>query len=361
MGPPTDLGALTAALCAISSPTGHEDEIVGWIAGWLAATPLTVERVGRTLLARGPQRGRPLVLLLGHTDTVRAQPGQEPGEDGRCPVSVRDGRLTGLGASDMKAGVAVMMALSADLDLAALPFDLGLVLYDAEEGPFLDSGLGPALEAAPWLRTAALAFCLEPSDNQVQVGCMGALHARVRFTGKAAHSARPWEGENAIHKAGPLLARLHAQPSRDVTIGGLPWREVTSATIATGGAQRNRVPDLFEVNLNHRFAPDRTIAQAVADVRSLVGEGAEIAFVDLCPAGQVVTDNALLQRFLQLSGCTVTAKQAWTDVARLTEAGIPAVNCGPGNSGQAHQRGEWVDLAGVRAGYAMFRRFLEQG
>jgi succinyl-diaminopimelate desuccinylase len=361
VGAPTDLGALTAELCAISSPTGDEAEIVGWIAEWLAATPLDLTLVGKTLLARGPQRGRPLILLLGHTDTVRAQAGQTPGPDGRCPVVLQDGRLVGLGASDMKAGVAVMMALGADLDLDALPFDLGLVLYDAEEGPYLDSGLGPALLAAPWLCSAALAFCLEPSDNQVQVGCMGALHARVRFRGKSAHSARPWEGENAIHMAGPLLARLHSQPSRDVTIGGLPWREVTSATVASGGAQRNRVPDLFEVNLNHRFAPDRTPEQAVADVRALVGADVEVEFVDVCPAGRVVTDNPQLQRFLQLSGCTVTAKQAWTDVARLTEAGIAAVNCGPGNSSQAHQRGEWVELAGLTAGYAMFRRFLEEG
>jgi succinyl-diaminopimelate desuccinylase len=355
---PSDLAALTAALCAIPSPTGQEDAIAAWIGDFLVPLPVQVQRVGRTLVARGPARGRPLVLLVGHTDTVRPQAGQGPGADGRCPVERQGDRLVALGASDMKAGVALMLALLADLPLEALPWDLGMVFYDAEEGPYAQSGLGPTLDALPWLSEAALAICLEPSDNAVQVGCMGALHARVRFTGRAAHSARPWEGDNAIHQAGPLLERLRSRGSRDVEIGGLLWREVTSATLARGGEQRNRVPDRFELNLNHRFAPDRSLEEAMADVRALVGPEAELSFEDLCPAGRVVRDNPLLRRFLALSGAPAQPKQAWTDVARLGERGIDAVNCGPGASAQAHQAGEWVDLRAVEAGHALFRRFL---
>lgn len=348
--------ALTLALCAIPSVTGNEEACSAWIEAALVPTGLTLSRVGATVLARGPDRGRPLLLLVGHTDTVPPR--------GQMDAPRREGsRIVGLGASDMKGGLAVMLTLAERLDFATLPWDVGLVFYDREEGPWAESGLGPTLDAAPWLKTAALAFCLEPSDNEVQVGCLGTLHASIAFVGRAAHSARPWQGVNAIHAAGGLLVALGRLAPADVWCGDHLFREVKSATLASGGRVRNVIPDRFEVNVNYRFAPGRSTAEAEADLRAFVAEHAagaehEIVVTERAPSGRVVTDNAHLQRFLAQTGNVVTAKQAWTDVARFSDGGVDAVNFGPGCSAQAHQAGEYAEVALLRAAYDQLAIFL---
>lgn len=347
---PSDLASLTLELCAVPSVTGDEAACADLVEARLRAARLETARVGQSVVARFAARGRPLVLLVGHTDTVPPKPGDGPPRAG-------GDRVYGLGASDMKGGLAVMLALAETLRPDALAYDLGLVFYDREEGPWVESGLGPVLEEVPWLRGAALAFCLEPSDNVVQVGCLGTMHARVRFHGRAAHSARPWQGDNAIHKAAPLLAALAARAPRDVVVDGFSFREVLSATLASGGTARNVIPDRFDVNLNYRFAPGRSAEEVQAEVRALAPD-AEVSFVEVAPSGRVVTDNALLRRFLAVNGNAVAAKQAWTDVARLTAAGIDAVNLGPGLAAQAHQAGEYADVALLGESYAQFARFL---
>lgn len=354
MSLPDTLARRTLELCRIASVTGNEAECAARVEAELRGTSLSVQRVGNSVVARSPDRGRPLVLLVGHTDTV-------PGKTSDGAPRVEGTRVYGLGASDMKGGLAVMLELACSVgDVSALAYDLGFVFYDREEGPWSDSGLGPVLDAVPWLRPANLAFCLEPSDNVVQVGCLGTMHLRVTFRGKAAHSARPWQGENAIHRAGELLVALSARTPHDVICDGHVFREVLSATMATGGRTRNVIPDQFELNLNYRFAPGRGISQAVADVRALC-TGAEVEVIEAAPSGRVVTDNALLRRFIELNGNPVTAKQAWTDVARLTAAGIDAVNLGPGLAAQAHQAGEYADVPLLAQGYAQFDRFLHDG
>jgi succinyl-diaminopimelate desuccinylase len=357
------LADLTAWLCGIPSVTGSEDACADAIETWLRArTSMEVSRHGKCVLARAlaaappPESRRPLVLLVGHTDTVPPKPG-----DG--PARVEGDTIFGLGASDMKGGLAVMLALAEDLFPAGGPpqacaYDLGLVFYDHEEGPWVKSGLGPLLEQVPWLSTAALAFCLEPSDNVIQLGCMGTLHAQVDFHGRSAHSARPWQGENAIHKAAGLLARLAARAPVDVTRDGFLFREVISATQASGGTARNVIPDGFRLNLNYRFAPGRGIEEASADVHALVAGEAEVSIVEAAPSGRLVGENALLKRFLQQNGNAIAAKQAWTDVARLGQAGVDAVNLGPGLAAQAHQAGEWASLRLLEESHAQFLRFL---
>jgi succinyl-diaminopimelate desuccinylase len=357
--------ALTLALCAIPSVTGDEAACAAWVEDALAPTGLTLSRVGATVLARGPDRGRPLILLVGHTDTV--PPAGSKSGPGVMEAPRREGsRIVGLGASDMKGGLAVMLALAERLDFAALPVDVGMVFYDREEGPWAESGLGPTLDAAPWLTTAALAFCLEPSDNEVQVGCLGTLHAKITFLGRAAHSARPWQGDNAIHAAGGLLVALGGLAPVDVWCGDHLFREVKSATLASGGRARNVIPDRFEVNVNFRFAPGRSVADAEAEIRALVAgslpAGAtppEIAITERAPSGRVVTGNPHLQRFLAQTGNAVTAKQAWTDVARLSEVGVDAVNFGPGCSAQAHQAGEYAEVALLHTAYDQLAHFLK--
>jgi succinyl-diaminopimelate desuccinylase len=348
----------TVELCRVPSVTGDEAACADLVEAMLKDSHLAVQRLGQTVLARGAFRpGRPLVLLVGHTDTVPPKPG-----DG--PVRVEGDRIVGRGASDMKGGLAVMLELARAMGEGRdLPYDVGFVFYDKEEGPWAESGLGPVLAEVAWLRRATLAFCLEPSDNIVQVGCLGTLHARVVFRGQAAHSARPWQGVNAIHAAAPLLAALGRREPNVVERGGHVFKEVLSATLASGGATRNVIPDRFELNLNYRFAPGRSPESAVDEVARFCREACaaappEVEIVEVAPSGEVVLDNPLLRRFLDQNGNAVAAKQAWTDVARLTAAGIDAVNLGPGLAAQAHQAGEYASARLLDEGYAQFARFL---
>lgn len=348
------LARRTLDLCEISSVTGHEAECADRVEADLRRTQLAVTRIGNNVVARTVPTNKPLVLLVGHTDTVPPKPGDPA-------ARIDSGRIYGLGSSDMKGGLAIMLQLASAVGTGkGLAYDLGLVFYDREEGPWSESGLGPVIDRVPWLRSAVLAFCLEPSDNIVQVGCLGTMHLRVTFRGRAAHSARPWQGDNAIHRAGKLLTALASRQSNDVVCDGHVFREVLSATMASGGRARNVIPDQFEINLNFRFAPGRGIAEAVEEVRALC-EGADVDIVEAAPSGRVVTDNSTLRRFVELNGNAVAAKQAWTDVARLTAAGIDAVNLGPGLAAQAHQAGEYAEIELIAEGYRQFDRFLHDG
>jgi succinyl-diaminopimelate desuccinylase len=311
-----------------------------------------VQRIGDNLVL-GPARrgGRPLVALVGHLDTV------PPSKSN--PVRREGDRLFGLGASDMKSGLALIWQLI-EQPVGDPAYDLAHIFYSGEEGPFEQSGLIPVLQQVDWLKAIDLAICLEPSDNVLQLGCNGTLHASVIFEGRAAHSARPWQGQNAIHLAAPLLADLGAAPPREVQLGELVYREVISATLARGGTAANVVPDRFAINVNYRFAPDRSLASAQQVVRDLVGQRARVEFTDLSPAGPIPADNAVLADFRRKCPVTVAAKQGWTDVARLAQAGIDAVNFGPGPGDQAHQPDEYLSIPLLLEGERLLRAFLSR-
>lgn len=347
------LAERTLQLCRIASPIGEEGPLADFVETWARAhfAEREILRVGHSLVLGDVSDPRPSVALVGHLDTVPAHPGD--------PIAHREnGRVVGLGSSDMKGGLAVMLALAESLPRATLPVNLLWVLYEREEGPFTESGLGPLFDACPGLKTLDFAIAMEPTDGEVQVGCVGSLHATLRFTGRSAHSARPWQGENAIHKAGPLLAELLALPRREVDCGGFPFFEVMSVTKAQGGRARNVVPERFELNLNYRFAPGRTLEAAQADVLALVAGRAEVTFTDLAPSGRVCADNPHFKRLREVTGLPATSKQAWTDVARLGEWGVDAVNYGPGETAQAHQAAESCDEAALLRAYEDLARFL---
>jgi succinyl-diaminopimelate desuccinylase len=360
--PPADdnIASLALELLRVPSPIGQEGPLADLVEAKLAALGRAVhrERIGQSVVARVDRPGAAATIaLFGHLDTV-------PGHVSD-PVRLEGGRLYGCGASDMKGGLAVMLALLRAAAEAApgsrgagVPANLVAVFYDREEGPYAESGLGPVLAGSRLLGGVDFAFCLEPTAGEVQVGCLGALHARVRFAGRAAHSARPWQGENAIHKAAALLARIAGLAPRDVVVHGLTFREVMSVTTARSHAVRNVVPDWFELNVNYRFAPGKSLEAARGEVLALVAGEAGVAFVDEAPAGPVTLDNPVLARFLEASGAPVAPKQAWTDVARLGEAGIPAVNYGPGEPAQAHQVGEWAPVAPLAGATQALARLL---
>ncbi len=371
MSPSTTLPATVAqrldgtllALCAIPSPIGEERHICDAVEARLRELPSlgALRRIGDSLVAplvsdsphphaQTPQSRPPRVALVGHLDTVRTENGEPRIERGRC---------YGAGASDMKSGLAVMLVLAETVASSTLGCDLTLVFYAREEGPFAENELGQVLERCPDLRAIDLAVCLEPSDNRIHLGCNGSVHATVTFHGKTGHSARPWEGENAIYKAATFLAELRDRPAREVEIDGLVYRTVTSVTQAKdGGRGRNVVPDRFVLNVNHRFAPGTSGQDAVREVEALVRGRGTIEIMDVSPAAPPNRNHPLVRGLVRAGAVGVEPKQAWTDVARFASLGIAAVNFGPGENAQAHQKNESTSLALVHEGYAILRKWL---
>ncbi len=355
--------------CGHVCVTGEEGPIADATADRYRQLGEPVERIGHSLVIGGPARdtARPVVLLVGHLDVV------PPTEDDREPrlATHADRRVViGRGASDMKAGNVIAMRAFEDEQLRRdSPYELVLVLYAGEEGAADSNELRDVLAAVPWLREAALAVVLEPTDGQVQLGCLGGLHAVLTFRGQQAHSARPWHGRNALTQAGPLLTELDRDHVAAVEVDGITYHDVWSATQAwtpglgpdaapTTAPVRNIVPGEFMVNLNLRFAPSRDLDDAEAELRAWVGDRAEVTVVDRVPGAPPRLQDPVVRAFVDAIGAEVAAKQAWTDVARFAEIGVPALNYGPGLTAQAHQRGEFVPVDALVDADRRLRRFL---
>ncbi len=335
------------------SVTGNEGRIATAIAQRLLPhwSMQSVTRIGNSLVVGEPS-GRPMIALYGHTDTV---PEQNNGT-----ARVADGRMHGLGTSDMKAGLAVMIHLLEDDKVRNGAYDVVGVFYDKEEGPADENGLEEVLDRVEWLSGAQLSIVMEPTDLNIELGCNGALNADVIFSGRSAHSARPWLGENAVTKAGNLLAKLHTMEPDLVTIEGLEFREVFAVTRANGGIANNVIPPRFVINVNHRFPPVYSLEEAEARLRAVAAEADEIVIRDRAPAGTVPAGNDLVLRLESIAGGDRKAKQGWTDVARLTARGIPAVNYGPGEVAQAHQVAESVPLENLDRSLEVLGEFLRR-
>lgn len=340
-------------LCAIASPIGEERALCDAVKARCEKLPLAapVRRYGDSIvvpLSRGT--GGPRIALAGHLDTVRTENG---------PARLDGDRCFGAGASDMKSGLALMLDLAETRDPAALPADVTLVFYAREEGPFAENELGPVLDQDPELRHVDLAVCLEPSDNKLHLGCMGSVHATVTFGGRTAHSARPWEGDNAVTRAGEFLVEMRALKPVETVVEGLTYRTSTTVTQARdGGRGRNVVPDRFVLNVNHRFPPDVSVDAAVERVHALVAGRAEVEITDRSPSARPSATHPLVQALVKSGVRAVEPKQAWTDVARFAALGIAAVNFGPGENAQAHQRNESTGLALLREGRDILDRWL---
>lgn len=347
-----DVVELTRWLCSVASPIGEEahlcDEVLARARSWRpAAEPVRVLNSIAVPLTRGT--GGPRVVLAGHLDTVRTQ------HDG--PTRIEGDRLFGAGAADMKSGLALMIAAAEDASSRPRA-DLTLVFYSREEGPFAENELGPLLAQHPELARADLAICLEPSYSKLQLGCIGSIHAKVTTRGRTCHSARPWEGKNAIHGAWTLLRDLDAREPVETTIDGMKYRAVMSATLANGGRGRNVIPDAFELNVNYRFLPSTSLAEAEAELRAFFGDRADVELIDRSPSAPPHRSHPLVEKLIAAGVKGVEPKQAWTDVARFAELGVAAVNWGPGDQGEAHQRNESTSVAGLLEGYQILRAFL---
>jgi succinyl-diaminopimelate desuccinylase len=341
-----DLPARTLELVDIPSPSRDEERILAHLRHEVSL-PLTYG-TDEALLFATPRTGRPLVLLAGHVDTVPAQ--------GNLPGAIDDGCVIGLGASDMKGGVAVMVELAGWAGAAdALACDLAFLFFVREELPAEESALPRVFAEAPLVLESDLVVMLEPTDNAIHAGCLGNLNATVVFRGESAHSARPWQGVNAIDVAVGGLAPVAATPPLEVDVGGLTFVEVLSATRIAGGIADNVIPDRVEVRLNYRYAPNRTRTEAEARLCELVP--GEVEITSNSPPARPATDSPLVQRLREAGELTVEPKQAWTPVAEFAAQGLDAVNLGPGATRYAHRADERVEIAALERTFEVLRRF----
>ncbi|GAA1825248.1 succinyl-diaminopimelate desuccinylase [Planosporangium flavigriseum] len=339
---------LTRVLVDVESVSGDEAELADQVETALRrAAHLSVERHGNVVLASThtdrPQR----VILAGHLDTV-------PIAD-NLPSTVEGDVIHGCGTADMKSGVALALNLAATV--ARPRYDVTYLFYDCEEVEAERNGLNRLAKTHPEKLAADFAILLEPTYGLVEAGCQGTMRAVVTAVGRRAHSARSWLGVNAIHAAGAILNTLEAYEPRTVTIDGCTYREGLNAVRIAGGVAGNVIPDECRIEINYRFAPDRTEAEAAAHVRELFADFA-VEITDSAPAAMPGLASAIAKEFLDVVGQPPQAKLGWTDVARFAALGVPALNFGPGDPNLAHKRDERVEIPKIRAGAEVLRRWL---
>jgi succinyl-diaminopimelate desuccinylase len=352
LDPAGDIITLLGDLVDIPSESRDEGAIADAIEAALAgAAHLTVERDGNTIVARTNVGHADRVLICGHIDTVP--------EADNLPHHIEtvadEQRLVGLGSCDMKGGVAVALALA--VAVAEPTRDITYVFYEAEEIEERYNGLKRLAETRPGLLAGDFAVLMEPSDAGVEAGCQGTLRAEIHLAGRRSHSARSWLGRNAIHAAADVLARLaEYQPAR-VVIDGLEYREGLNAVGITGGVAGNVIPDECVVVVNYRFAPSLSPELAVRHVQT-VFEGFDVRVVDVAAGALPGLSQPAAKAFLEVTGATPRPKFGWTDVARFSQLGVPAVNFGPGDPSLAHTREEYVPTSQVRSTFEVMRAWL---
>ena len=334
---------LTRAICDIPSVSGDEtalaDAIEQSVSGY---AHLEVIRHGNTIVARTNLGRAQRVAIAGHIDTV-------PINDN---VPTRDVEIEGVaylwgrGTVDMKGGTAVQLKLAAELTEPSV--DITWMWYDNEEVEASKNGLALLAAVRPDLFQADFAILGEPSNGEVEGGCNGTMRAIVRTSGVRAHAARAWIGENAIHRAAPILARLAEYRAREVAVDGLLYRESMSAVRISGGVAGNVIPDACEVEVNYRFAPSKSAADAESHIRNLLA-GFDVEITDAAEGARPGLDAPIAQDFVAAVGAEPRPKYGWTDVARFSALGIPAVNYGPGDPHLAHHDDERVPLAQIDA------------
>lgn len=339
---------LVCALVDIPSESFAEQLLADSVESALLTVPhLTVERFGHTIVAR-TDLGKPKrVVIGGHLDTVP--------EHSNLPHSIKDGKIFGLGACDMKGGVGVSLRLAHDL--ADPSFDVTYLYYDCEEVASEHNGLAKLVDSHPDRLAGDFAILMEPSNARVEAGCQGSLRAEVLVTGERSHSARSWMGDNAIHKLADVLNRLNSYQPRVVEIDGLNYREGLNAVLVNGGVAGNVIPDEVTVTVNYRYAPTVSPAEALAHVREVL-PGYSVTAVDNVPGAMPGLSDPAVVDFVARVGEPAHPKFGWTDVARFSALGIPAINFGPGDPSLAHTRDEFVPIADLRRCERALREWL---
>ncbi|MFH0517642.1 succinyl-diaminopimelate desuccinylase [Streptomyces sp. M41] len=338
LNPTGDLVDLARALVDTPSESGDEAILADAVESALrACAHLTVERIGNSLVARTDSGRAERVVIGGHLDTVPAA--------GNLPSRMDGELLHGLGACDMKGGVAVALRLAATL--TAPVRDVTYVFYECEEVSGDRNGLNRIAGERPDLLKADLAILMEPSGAGVEAGCQGVLNADITVRGERAHTARSWKGVNAAHRAAAVLQRLDHHTAERILIDGLEYREGLNAVAVRAGIAENVVPDTCVITVNLRFAPSRSAEQAEAYLRGLFPEY-EVEVTEVVPGALPGLGRGPIASLVEVLGTSPRPKLGWTDVARFAALGTPALNYGPGDPTLAHTAGEYVPVDQLR-------------
>lgn len=351
----TTLSDLLFALLSIESPTFHEKECIDFCENWIHEnTQLNTRRIGDNLIATSKQQNLelPHLCFVGHLDVV--PPFFTPYEE--------NGRCYGSGASDMKGGVAAILSFLAQNEMALIDrYRLSIILYAREEGTAMtDNGLFEVIQSdRPFVSSIDLAIIAEPTNNTIQLGCMGSIHAQIKVNGKSAHSARPWEGVNALYAAIPVLSYFAEIPPVDHDVFGVTFKDVISITESASQSGRTSVPGSWNANVNFRYAPVHQNPESLLrdHCRNAGVDDNNVTITDHAIAGDVI-ESPFFNSVIKRLSLPIAAKQAWTDVAQLTQLGIPAFNFGPGLTAQAHQDNEYILLHDINTYISRLTRLM---
>jgi succinyl-diaminopimelate desuccinylase len=309
-----------------------------------------------SLVIYGPiLSNRPTVILAGHLDTIS-------GEDWWDGKMKKEGNVVvGLGVSDMKGGLAVMRHLLTPPILYASRFNLIGIFYEHEEEPSTTAGLQILLRQMPRLREVDFAFLLEPTENFFEVGCVGSITAEIKLCGRAAHSGRPWNGDNAAHKLAPILFRIGEFGWKKHDLGGICYQEVLSATRVEAGTASNVIPASAKIVIDYRYPPIFSPAQATARLREYFGGICEVTVLSHLEAGKIPAENLIYQELKTMLDREERGKQGFTDVATFARYNIDAINFGPGDPEQCHKLNETLKLSRLVESYDLFVKFICRG
>lgn len=351
----TDLAGLCHEMVAIPSVSHDEAKLAGFVESYLSEVAgLGVSRLGNNIIAKSISHSSNNVIIAGHLDTV-------PPDDNQVPY-LKNGRIYGLGSSDMKAGLAVMLGLAG----ITSSFSVGttFIFYAREEVAASQSGLLEIERMRPDVLQSDAAVLMEPTSGCVEAGCQGTMRVNIEVRGKRAHTARPWAGVNAIHRLGGFISRIADAALDNPVIDGLQFQESLQIVKVMGGVANNVVPDLATMVVNHRFAPDKDVESAFAFISSLVGDllepenGDSISLEEGVPGAVPYLDNELISKLMDVSGEPPRAKLGWTDVAFFSARGIPATNFGPGDPLVAHTKDEFVEISEIESVFSSMRAAL---
>jgi len=343
-----ELGKLTLDLVNISSVSKDEKSIADSIEEALKkCNHLKLTRVNNSLVAQTSFGNKQRVVIAGHIDTVPA--------NNNFPGKINNSEVVGLGSVDMKSGIAVALKLASEI--TSSNFDITYLFYESEEIETKFNGLELITKQQKDLLNCDFAILMEPTNGILEVGCQGSLRFEVSTSGKRSHSARWWNGENAIHKTNKILEILNNYKSREPEIDGYKFREGLQAVKINGGIAGNVVPDSVSVSINHRFAPDTSIDQATTNMKNLFKDF-NFLLVDAANAAPTGLSNPVIKDFVSSIGKSIAPKFGWTDVARFASNGIPAINFGPGDPNLAHHPDEKVLISQINDVYESLKKWL---
>ncbi len=351
----TDIVALCQEMIAIPSVSHDEENLASFVANHLSQFPgIGISRVGNNVIARSALNRPSSVIIAGHLDTV-------PSDDNLVP-RFEAGRIYGLGSADMKSGLAVMLGLA---EIAgSFSADTTFIFYACEEVATSYSGLLEIEGVNPDVFRGDVAVLMEPTSSRIEAGCQGTMRVEIVIKGQRAHTARPWVGVNAIHRAAAVISRLAAADLGGSMIDSLQFRESLQVVKVHGGVANNVVPDLATIVINHRFAPNKTVEEAFGFVKALVEDlldqdgGDAVVLEEGVPGALPNLSDPFISRLREASSSVPNAKLGWTDVAFFAARGIPATNFGPGDPLLAHTKNEFVEVSEIESAFTIMRNVL---